>query len=88
MFDLSKDLDKLEEAIKTYYYYIWEIEQGNFEFEEKRIMQHKKIAEILETEPENCTPVLHSLESDYNKWGVTPIGAAQKLAELKIHNLL
>ena len=36
MFNLLRDFDKLEEAIKTYYYYLWEIEHGNYDFSNNR----------------------------------------------------
>ena len=88
MFKILKDFDRLESAVKRYYYYITEIEKGNIEFEEKRIAQHKKIAEILECEPEMCTSVLHNLKTIEIGWELSPTGAAQILAELKIHGLL
>lgn len=89
MFSINKDFDKLEKALERYFYYLYEIEKGNYmEFEDKRIEQHKKIAEILEVEPESCATVLHNVQTEGNPGGHSPRRATQLLCELKINNLL
>lgn len=88
MFNLNRDFDSLEAAIRTYFYYLWEIEKGNIDYEDKRIIQHKKIAKILCAEPESCSTVLHNIKTDSNPNGHDPLRATQLLSELKINKLL